>query len=143
MPHDDVLVEDTRAWLRKVALDLRSAQVDLDASPPILEDVVFHCQQAVEKAFKAFLTWHDRPFRKTHDLAELGRAVASVDESFEPLARKAAPLSVYAWEFRYPGESVAPTEEEARAAVLAANEVVSAIRSRLDRAIGTSPGSVA
>jgi HEPN domain-containing protein len=38
----------------------------------LLGDATFHCQQAVEKTIKAFLTWHDRAFRKTHDLVELG-----------------------------------------------------------------------
>ena len=45
----------------------------------IVEDVLFHCQQAVEKALKAFLTWHDRPFGKTHDLQRLGLRCPRVD----------------------------------------------------------------
>jgi len=43
-------------------------RLHLKASLPFLEDALFHCQQAVEKALKGFLTWHDRPFEKTHDL---------------------------------------------------------------------------
>lgn len=46
--------------------DLRGAEIDLAAAPPLLGDATFHCQQAVEKALKGFLTWHDRVFRKTH-----------------------------------------------------------------------------
>ena len=63
---------DTRAWLARARDDLRGAEIDLAASPPLLGDAAFHWQQAVEKALKAFLTWHDRPFRKTHDLTEDG-----------------------------------------------------------------------
>jgi hypothetical protein len=74
MPLDPVLVLDTKAWFRKAAIELRSAQADLGATPPILEDVVFHCQQAAEKAIKGFLTYHQEPFGKTHDLPELGKA---------------------------------------------------------------------
>jgi HEPN domain-containing protein len=59
---------DTRAWLARARDDIRGADIDLAAAPPLLGDAAFHCQQAVEKALKAFLTWHDRPFRKTHDL---------------------------------------------------------------------------
>ena len=47
---------DTRAWLSKAEADLRGATVDLAADPPLLEDALFHCQQAAEKALKAFLT---------------------------------------------------------------------------------------
>jgi hypothetical protein len=79
---------------------------------------------------------HDQPFRKTHDLSELGRAVAVVDATLEPLCRKAAPLSVYAWGFRYPGEPVEPTAEEAQDAFAIANEVATAIRARLTDALG-------
>jgi HEPN domain/Nucleotidyltransferase domain len=72
MPPDPALVQDTRAWLRRAWLDIRAAEHDMKAEPPPLDDVVFHCQQAAEKALKALLAWHDVPFRKTHDLAEIG-----------------------------------------------------------------------
>jgi hypothetical protein len=36
--------------------------------------VAFHAQQAAEKALKAFLAFHDEPFRKTHGIEEIGRA---------------------------------------------------------------------
>ena len=58
MPHDPILMAETRAWLIKAVTDLRAAELDLGASPPLLEDVVFHCQQAAEKALKGFLGWH-------------------------------------------------------------------------------------
>jgi len=74
MPLDPVLLLDTKAWFRKAMIDLRSAEADLAASPPILEDVVFHCQQAAERAIKGFLTFHQEPFGKTHDLRELAKA---------------------------------------------------------------------
>jgi HEPN domain-containing protein len=48
--HDPVRVADTRAWFAKAANDLRGADVDLAADPPLLGDALFHCQQAVEKA---------------------------------------------------------------------------------------------
>lgn len=63
---------DTQSWLRKASSDLRYAEIDLAARPAAPEDAVFHCQQAVEKALKAFLVWHDEPFQKTHDLGKLG-----------------------------------------------------------------------
>jgi HEPN domain-containing protein len=73
MAADAPRAADTRGWLRRAAADLRDADVDLAADPPLIGDAVFHCQQAAEKALKAFLAWHDVPFRKTHDLAEVGQ----------------------------------------------------------------------
>ena len=131
MPPDSKRLADTRAWLAKVATDLRAATVDLNADPPILSDAVFHCQQAVEKALKAFLAWHDRPFRKTHNLVELGEQCAEIDSSLEPLLRRAAPLTEYASEYRYPGEPEEPTSEEVEQALSIAREVHEAVLARL------------
>ena len=65
--------------------DLRGAEIDLAAAPPLLGDAAFHCQQAAEKALKGLLTWHDREFRKTHDLVELGGQCVAIDASLEPI----------------------------------------------------------
>lgn len=130
MPPDARIVE-TRAWLAKAASDLRAAAHEFSAEPPILDDIVFHAQQAAEKALKGFLSWHDRPFRRTHDLVELGQACADSDPTLETLLRQAAPLTEYAWRFRYPGDPEQPDEEEARAALSVAGQVYEAILSRL------------
>jgi hypothetical protein len=45
MPLDPVRVEEVRGWLTKAATDLRAADHDRTASPPLLEDVVFHAQR--------------------------------------------------------------------------------------------------
>lgn len=104
MPHDPARVAEAGAWLARSASDLRAAAHDLAAVPPILDDAVFHCQQAVEKAFKAYLAWHDQPFRKTHSLEELGEACLQLDATLRPFVDRAVPLTEYAWKFRYPGE---------------------------------------
>jgi hypothetical protein len=62
MPHDPVLVAETKDWFAKAANDLRAAEHEFTAVPPLLSDIVFHCQQAAEKAMKGFLTWHNTPF---------------------------------------------------------------------------------
>lgn len=92
---------------------------------------MFHCQQAAEKAWKAFLFWNDIPFRKTHDLRELGIACASVDPSLAALAEQAEDLTAFAWVFRYPGAPEEPAVEEARDALALAREVFQAVIARL------------
>jgi len=131
MPLDPARVEETRSWLVKADEDLRAAKVDLQADPPLVGDALFHCQQAVEKAEKGFLSWHDKPFRKTHNLVELGIQCAEADEAVEPLLRRAAKLSAHATEFRYPGMAAAPVLEEASDALDTATAVVAEIRKRL------------
>ena len=131
MQHDPVRVSETRSWLLKVSNDLRGAEVDLAADPPLTGDAMFHCQQAVEKALKAFLTWHDEPFRKTHDLHEVGNQCVALDGSLAALLLHTVSLTQYAWRFRYPGDPVEPTAEQAADALTLAREVVAAIHSRL------------
>ncbi len=131
MSHDPVRVADTRAWLTKAASDLAAGTYELTPEPPFAADAVFHAQQAAEKALKALLVWHDVPFRKTHDLLEVGGQCAALDASLEPLVRRAAVLTQYAWKYRYPGEPVEPTREEAEAALYLAREVYEAILARL------------
>lgn len=127
----DARTAETRSWLARAASDLRAATHEFTAEPPILDDIVFHAQQAAEKALKGFLSWHDQPFRRTHDLVELGHACVNSDPTLETLLRQAAPLTEYAWRFRYPGDPEQPGEEEARAALSVANQVYEAILSRL------------
>ncbi len=117
MWHDPELVAETRAWLVRAIDDLREAEHDLTAAPPLLRGAVFHCQQAAEKAMKGFLTWHSRPFRKTHNLTEIGGLCVEVDRTLEPPLRRAAVLTDFAWKYRYPGEPEEPSREETETAL--------------------------
>lgn len=131
MQHDAARWADTCGWLRKAMADLRGAEIDLAAAPPLTGDAAFHCQQAAEKALKAFLAWHDVPFRKTHDLAELGHQCVTLDPTLEPVCRRAEPLTTFAWIFRYPGDADEPPVEEIAKELALAREVYSAVLARL------------
>lgn len=113
--------------MSRAELDLRAAKVDLGADPPLLADAAFHCQQAVEKALKALLTHHDHLFRKTHDIGELGLACLEHEPSLEALLRESAPLTEYAWRFRYPGEVFEPDRQEVENALELAGRVVAEV----------------
>ncbi|MEW6745438.1 MAG: HEPN domain-containing protein [Planctomycetota bacterium] len=131
MPHDPEKVSECRAWLDRAFADLESARILLAADPARVDTALFHCQQAVEKAWKAFLFWHDVPFRRTHDLREVGEAAANVDPSLRPLVEKAEDLTPFAWLFRYPGEPEEPTREEAEEAFMLARQAYEAVLARL------------
>jgi len=131
MPHDPVRVAETRAWLRKAKNDLRASENDLAASPPILDVAVFHCQQAAEKSLKGLLAWHDRPFRKTHHLEEIGEACLQIDPSLKAIVDRAVPLTEYAWRFRYPGEPEDPSLDDAKEAIAIARELLEKVLDRL------------
>lgn len=131
MPHDPIREADARAWLAKAHMDLKAAAHELTAVPPFTADAVFHAQQAAEKTLKGLLAWHDVPFRKTHDLAEIGEQCAGIDVSLESLLMRAATLTQYVWKFRYPGEPQEPSVEEAEQAIALAREVYETVSLRL------------
>lgn len=80
---------------------------------------------------KAFLVWHDRPFRKTHSLEEVGRQCVEIDANLRPLVDSVVPLTQYAWEYRYPSEPEEPTHDEAEEALHLAQQAFEAVLSKL------------
>ena len=131
MPHDPILVLEVKGWLKKAAIDIRSAEHALTAIPPILTDVVYHSQQATEKALKAFLVWNNILFRKTHSIEEIGEQCLEVDSTLKALIDQGVPLTQYAWEFRYPGDIEEPAQEESEEALQVAQTIYQEILKRL------------
>lgn len=126
---------EVRGWIVKANDDLRGAEVDLAATPPLSGDALFHCQQAVEKALKGFLTLHDRPFRKTHDLDELATDCERLDSSLAGILDRARDLTPFAWRFRYPGDDEPPPAADIVDVLSLAKEVVDEIALRIPAAL--------
>ena len=135
MQPDGTRTADATAWLAKARQDLRRIEILLAAAPADVEGALFHCQQAAEKAMKAFLTWHDVRFRRIHDLEEVGRQCVEVDSTLGSLMDRAWTLSEYASRFRYPGAPYEPSMEEGQAAWALAREVTDAVHTRISREV--------
>ena len=127
----DVRTLEVRGWLLRASEDLRAGRHDLTARPPLCNDVAFHAQQCAEKAMKAFLVYHERPFRKTHNLTELGGAVARIEPALAELMREASLMTEFAWRFRYPGDSASVSERDALQSIELAERVLAEVRGRL------------
>ncbi len=89
-------------WLKKAGRDLRFSKAALTLEEQFFDEIVFHCQQSVEKSIKAFLTFHKEPFGKTHDIGELLLLVAKIDAGLAQLLDASKILSKYAVAIRYP-----------------------------------------
>ena len=89
-----------------------------------LKDLCFDAQQAAEKAIKAVLIHFDVRFPYVHDLAQLLALVEQASQRVPDSIRRAASLSDYAVEARYPGLSEPVTRQEYEEAVAIAEEVV-------------------
>lgn len=127
----DPKVDLTRQWLRVAAEDLSLAELAHHAEPPLLSGVVYHCEQAFEKALKAWLAWHDQPLRGTHDLVELVSECELIDPAFAALTEAADTISPFSTAFRYPPIAVGPTDLDALEALEAARDAMAFVLARL------------
>jgi HEPN domain-containing protein len=103
-----------RDWLTRAHQDLRAAVILAAAEDAPLDVAIYHCQQAGEKAVKAYLQWRDEPFAKTHNLRALVIQAATLDRGFDALETPAEILTPYVSAFRYPGgaDDPMPSREE-------------------------------
>lgn len=123
--------EETREWLRLAASDLRMAELGLNDDPPVVGGALYHCQQAAEKALKGFLVFRGIQYPLTHNLGELLRLCATIEQSLEAEVLPALKLTEFATLFRYPGELEQPTLEEAQGWLALARGVYEDVRRRL------------
>ena len=103
----DTPASEAKAWLVKAWRDLETARRAATGEPAFYDIAVYHCQQAAEKAVKAFLVHHGKPYEKTHDIEVLADLAGEIDPSFSKLADAADALTPYATRFRYPNSTFA------------------------------------
>ena len=130
----ETLIVETREWLERARSDLAACDALIAVALPA--EALFHGQQCAEKAMKAVLTWHQVPFKKTHDLDELKQACVPLAEDLTAQLAGIGKLSQYAWRFRYPGARYSPERTEAEEARHAAGQLLDAVAARLESRFG-------
>lgn len=129
-------LEEVRQWLTKAKRDLGSARRLMEGDEPYYDSAVYHCQQAAEKALKAYMVFNELPFDKTHNLSVLITISASVDPGFQQLLDAGDTLTPYATAFRYPGGLLQPERDEAASALDMAGSILKFVSERVP---GLSP----
>lgn len=125
-----------RAWLTRARNDLALAEFSIQNRNDLLDAEIYHCQQAAEKAVKAFLVSENTDVPKTHDIRRLIQTVAELNLGFLVFAIDAAFLTPLATEFRYPMDDEAPMPTLAQA-----NEALSAARRIYDFVLSVLPAA--
>ena len=116
--------EWVRQWLERALDDLDTAQLlYTNYHPRKLEVSCYQCQQAAEKALKAYLTHMGHSFRFTHDLLELCVTCGTYDSGFHDLEEDCSDISHYATDARYPNKNEID-EAETKAALCKAERIV-------------------
>lgn len=130
-PHEEVKADIVRQWFRKAEADMDAAKALLSDERASLYPSCFHSQQGAEKYIKAFLTWHQVEFPRTHDLGGLLDLVSRVNAALSASLSRATALNPYGVEARYPGDIPEPTRAQADTALVLAQSVRDAVLSVL------------
>jgi len=113
-----------KLWLQKGREDLIYAQAVVN-EVEIYGLLCFHCQQAVEKYLKGYLTQIGIKFRKTHKLPELLLLCIGNDHSFSKFKGEVLFLDKYYIEARYPVDSPQDhSKTEAKNAIKMAKQII-------------------
>lgn len=126
--------EAVNDWIAVANEDRRVAGICLAADPPLRGIAAFHCQQAVEKLFKGFLTLAGKRGSKTHSLEQLGAGAAAIFTDIAELAEAVKDWSGWATDFRYPSRSrrsrakQPPDEDELRRALDVIDDLAGRLR---------------
>ena len=110
--------------------DLKAAKALLDIE--LFSSAAYHCQQASEKALKAFLAFKKHEILKTHDLIKLVLLCSKYDKKFEKLYDDAEELTPFATKFRYPTEFDIPDYADAKEAVDQARRILRFVRRKIN-----------
>ena len=120
-------------WIRVANEDLVAAQLGTELLSP--EILCFHAQQAAEKALKAVLVDRTIDFPYTHDIGELLATLEQAGLTYDVSSPEASRLTRYAVLTRYPGLADPITDEEYRAALELADEIVRWAESQIMRQV--------
>ncbi len=91
-----------KSWLEKAEHDYQIARILADGELVFYDEACFHCQQSVEKFFKAVIIYHTGGFKKTHDLVGLFEKIGGLDIEIKSFTKDdIANLNTYYTRTRY------------------------------------------
>lgn len=102
----------TQEWIEKADGDYLVAAGQWRSEHPVYDAICFHAQQCLEKYPKAWLTEHDIPFPRTHDLEALTSLCLSSLPELAGWIDGLRFLTVFGVEIRYPGTRAASADAQ-------------------------------
>ncbi|MDP3915003.1 MAG: HEPN domain-containing protein [Bacteroidota bacterium] len=125
----------TNEWLNAAELDFKSAN-QLLQDESLTSVVTFHCQQTIEKLFKAVLVENGKEPQRIHDLLRLYKLVLEFIDPLDDILLLKIINEAYI-DTRYPGEigllpDGAPSKKEASVFVEFTKLVFFTVKNRLE-----------
>ncbi len=117
-------------WLDYAERDLATARFLRKMKPQPSEIICFHCQQAAEKALKAYLALHKKDIPRIHDLTVLNRSCAEIDDTINELYSSCEHLNDFSVQIRYPTDHEL-SEKDIPEALRNAGKVLNFVKAKL------------
>lgn len=119
-----------KEWIMVADKDMLTIANLVKCETIVTDSVAFHCQQAIEKYFKAYLLENGWQLQKTHDLANLYGEIKKIKDLQidEKVLSKIDDVYV---DIRYPDDYREPTGEEVEAFYKFTQEVAKKIKQEL------------
>jgi HEPN domain-containing protein len=127
--------EEAGRWLTQAEADISVAEWNFKGK--FWWEVCFKCQQAAEKALKAFRYAQGERSILSHSVLELGKACVQYDREFNKHEKAFRVLDRYYITTRYPNglPGLTPSEyfdeDEAAKAISSAREIIALVKSKL------------
>ena len=128
--------KQVEAWVRLAEKDILTIS-EIISNPNLTNIVAFHCQQAIEKYFKAFILENEKPILKIHNLLTLYGTIKEIMK-FDIDEDLLSTINDIYLESRYPGEigllddGSMPTIKQAEQFYIFAKEIEIKIKNELD-----------
>ena len=125
-------ISAAKEWLQFAQRDYDFA-VDIESHfwPKHIEKICYNCQQAAEKALKAFLAYHEVIIPKTHNISLLVNLCSTYDASIRLENKAAKKMTDYATISRYPDFVTTWSETDATLALKYAKRVLEKVNKSL------------
>ena len=116
-------------WITIADRDIIAAK-ELVKNSKVVSNAAFHCQQAIEKYFKAYLLEHGWELQKTHDLMRLYIEITKI-KNFQIDTDTLLEIDKVYMDTRYPDDYVEPSEKEIKKFYKFAKEIGNKIKKEL------------
>jgi len=126
---ESLFMQEHERWLKIVDCDIKSAKSLWKSE--LFSTANYHCQQAAEKALKAYLVFKNHKTIKTHDLVKLIVKCSQFDKTFETLYQDIAYLNPFSTRFRYPTEFDVPGFEDTKVSIEKTQKIVNFVLKKI------------
>lgn len=119
-------------WFKIGEDEFKFAKVNLEEFNAFYPQICFYFQQAVEKYLKGFLVFHNKKFKKVHNLNYLLILSGKIDHDFLDYFEETNYLTQFYFIARYPIVNYPPaSEKEARQSLKYAESLIGFVKKKI------------